>query len=105
MASPRTQESDSNIVGIDLGIKQSEQHALGIGQHFAPGIIDEVYEFAQTAQAPPIYTSHSDIPVVYELLKREGWREKILHLAESWTQVSITHLSKRAENLTLKVRI
>lgn len=90
----------------DLGNKQSKEHSKGVGQYFSLDTIDKLLEFARGAQPAPIYASYPGIHVPYELLKREGWKDKVSSLADMWVAVGIPTLLRSVDpNLMTKFRV
>ncbi len=52
-------------------------------------LIENLSEYVKDARPLEIYSSHVEVPLIYEILEKEGWRERVGKLVDHWVEVCL----------------
>lgn len=72
---------------ISIGTKQARSYAQAIGHGLPQEIVSELIEFVKDAHPFPVYWSHEKMPIIYEILGKQGSYERVSRVADLWVEV------------------
>lgn len=65
----------------------AEESSARIGQGLSEEDIADISQFIEDAAPNVRYRANPDIDVIYEILEKEGWEDKVSALADRWVAV------------------